>query len=97
MTVTTKDTKARFQATEVEQQRGQSWVVLNSRHYTAPLFVSYATIIGVMVGGLWYFTEEKFSVSTTRQLSHFIKTLPDARVMSVDADSFTKLVQGARA
>jgi len=39
------------------------------------LLLSYKTVIGVKeTGELWRFTNEKFSVTTTRQLNYFINS-----------------------
>lgn len=96
MTVTKSSIKTQLDATLVEQQRGQSWLVKDSKFYNARLFVSYETVVGIEIGSVWYFTTERFSVSTARQLSCFVKTLHDARVVRINPYDFGQLLKAAR-
>jgi len=75
---TIKQIKERFNTTDVEPVRGQSWIVNNR------FFVSYSTIIGINSGGVWYVTRQKFSSTTSRHVSEFSKQVYNMELMDID-------------
>ena len=54
---------------QVEQEGSKQCAVIyrDSMNY----FVSHSTVVGICVGTDWYFTEEKHSVTTSKQVSQF--------------------------
>jgi len=74
MTITRKQVADKFNVniTDVEQVKSQQLFIIIKPD--SMLLVSYLTIVGKYINGVWYLTKQKYSVSTSRQMSTFART-----------------------
>lgn len=62
----------KFNCSEVKQIDSKQLFIITKDN--EQFLVSYFTIVGKVIGGRWHVTTEKYSVTTTRQLSYFART-----------------------
>lgn len=63
---TITDVKLQFNTDNVKQVGSKQLFVVNDN-----TLVSYRTIIGKLITGIWHITTEKYSVTTTKQCNQF--------------------------
>ena len=75
--VTIKDIMNQFNVArdKVKQVKSMQLFIVDSPSY-GRILVSYRTIIGMFYNGVWYITTEKYSVTTSKQTSTFIRSTP---------------------
>lgn len=75
--VTIKDIMIRFNVKrdKVKQFNSCQLFIVDSTDYGRVL-VSYTTIVGMFYNGVWYITTKKYSTTTSKQASTFIKSTP---------------------
>lgn len=61
--------------------------------YLGRLLVSYKTTIGIFHNLTWYVTTEKFSTTTSKQVTIFSRSTP-FDVVRLDADTFQDMLDG---
>ena len=77
---------------EVHQVDNKQLFVVSYPDYQ--LLVSYLTIVGIRTEGAWLLTTRKYSVTTSRQLTQFVKSLPV--VGWVEQSHLEELVEAAQ-
>lgn len=61
--------------------------------YLGRLLISYKTTIGIFHNLTWYITREKFSTTTSKQITIFSRSTP-FEVVRLDSDSFQDMLDG---
>lgn len=93
MKVTKKDIQLAYNvAPNMVKQLGSKQMFIVDTSYLGRLLVSYKTTIGVFHNGVWVITSEKFSPTTSKQTSQFIKST-SFEVVKVSAESFNDLLR----
>jgi hypothetical protein len=62
--------------------------VLTKKDNTLKLLVSYHTIVGFTIGNVWWLTSNKYSRTTSKQLSQFARS-KDVRYLPQSEDNLT--------
>lgn len=62
------------------------------KYYNVRLLVSYRTIVGICKFGEWQITSEKFSPTTSKQLTQFLNSYNGVRVSVEDFDDLLRVV-----
>lgn len=57
------------------------------------VLISYKTIIGVFYNLTWFITKEKFSTTTSKQITIFTRSTP-FDVVRLDSDTFQDMLDG---
>ena len=87
--VTKQDITERFNAASVTQI-GSKQLFIAQLQNNVTVLISYYTIVGFERSGIWYVTDRKYSVTTSRQITQFSR---NNRVHKLTENDFNSQLQ----
>ena len=94
MTIKIKDIQLAYNvpANMVRQIKSMQLFIVDTR-YLGRVLVSYKTTVGVFHNSIWYLTTEKFSATTSKQITIFARST-SFEVVRLDSDTFQDILDG---
>jgi len=83
MKITVFEVRNKFKPCKIEQVGHKQLFIMDNR-----LLVSYLTIVGVEIAGIWYLTSKKYSRTTSRQLNYFSQYHQTKWCLRVQQDAY---------